>query len=182
MSIRKMRAAGARVREAARWQAMIVRLLIQIEDIDTRTKKRIERINEKKNSRIENLKRRVSEYAAKVLGYFEDERAKREEPPRTISTHAGKCEWYPGVDSIDDFDSEAAIAELRKRGIEDALRPKIELNKEYLLEHPELVEEIPGIRIIKRPKRVLRFEDSDARVELTKGSDLWTIVFPREKK
>ena len=184
MSARQALSISVRLRKAVSRQFAIAKLFIQMETIETRAKTRIKKINEDKTARLDVLKRRVQQYIGPVLHFFETERGNlaSNETGTVAKTEGGKCEWYPGANSIEVHDESAAIAVLKSLGFKDALRIKTELNKEYLLEHPEIVEKVSGIEIVQKPKRVFSFEGTKVRAEISDDTGQWVIVFPKKKQ
>jgi phage host-nuclease inhibitor protein Gam len=165
-------------------QFAIARLLAQIERIEADTKLRIERIKEGKEKRVSALEEKIVRRAETLFAFYERNRdgLRASSTGSAAKTDAGECEWYPGAHSIEVLNEDAAIDALVKLKREDALRRKVELNKEFLLENPWLVAKVPGIRIVRHPKRILRFPETKARVELSDDEPVMEIVFPKKKK
>lgn len=184
MNVRQIVTKVRGLTRAVQSQFMVAKLLVRMEVISMRAKVRKARIDEETEATLKELRTKIE---PRVRTLFDFYASQRDELPASSTgtiakTPAGECEWYPGAESIEVTDEEAAIAFLETMGEEKAIRRKVELNKEYLLEHSELIATIPGIRKVKKPKRILRFGDTKVRVELPEESGTMEIVFPKKKK
>lgn len=169
---------------AVQSQYALAKLLVRMEVISARAKARKMRIDQETEEALKELRAKIEPRAQKLFEFY---RAQRDVLPASASgsiakTDAGACEWYPGADSIEVTDEKVAIEFLEQIGEKEALRRKVELNKEYLLEHRELIPSIPGIRLAQKPKQILRFGDTKVRIELPDESGTMEIVFPRKKQ
>lgn len=175
------------VKRAILRQRSAERILMQIEKIEANALLRVARITEDKEKRIAKLKVRAVRFADLLLEFFEKNRmVLPQNSSRTaVETDAGSFEWYPGADSIEVTDEVRAIDELKAIGHAEAVRVREELDKNFLLEHPEIVKRVRGIAIVQHPKSIMRFPDTKARLELpkpSKGQALWEIITPKKKK
>jgi len=184
MNVRQMVTKVRGLTRAVQSQYVVAKLLVRVEMVTARAKARKARIDEETEVVLKELRAKIEPRVRTLFDFYASQRAELlASSSGTVSkTPAGECEWYPGADSIEVIDEAAAIAFLEKMEEEKALRRKVELNKEYLLEHPELIPTIPGIRKVKKPKRILRFGDTRVRVELPDESGTMEIVFPKKKK
>ena len=66
---------------------------------------------------------------------------------KTALFPAGEVQWRVRPPSVRITGSEAVMDALRRRGLERYLRVKEEINKEAILNEPEAVAKVPGIRI-----------------------------------
>lgn len=184
MNVRTMVSKVRGLSRAMQSQYALAKLLVRMELLSARAKARKARIDTETEEALKELRAKIEPRARTLFEFY---RAQREALPASASgtiarTEAGVCEWYPGADSIEVTDEMAAIAFLEKMEEEVALRRRVELNKEYLLEHQELIPSIPGIRLVQKPKRILRFTDTKARIEVPEESGTMEIVFPKKKQ
>lgn len=165
---------------AVRKQFAIARALRAIALTEADAKAAIERINVRKASRLAALQARVVRYSRELVDFFRRHRTELTQGARAI-LEGGSCTWSPGSLRVEVIDEEAAIKWLEKHD-KKALRRKVEINKEYLHDHPDLVKKAPGLKWNLSPKEVLVFTDIPTRVEHDTENDAFSIVVPKEKK
>ena len=183
MNVRQMVSKVRGLTRAVQSQYMVAKLLARMEMVTARASVRKTRIDEETEAALKELRAKIEPRARMLFAFYDSQRGDlpASSTGTIAKTPAGECEWYPGADSIEVFDEKAAIAFLEQKGEEGAIRRKVELNKEHLLANKQLVAAIPGIRIAKEPKLILRTEGTKARIELS-AEGVIGIVFPKKKK
>ena len=74
---------------------------------------------------------------------------------KTAMLPTGEVKWRVTPPSVSVRGAEAVMALLRQRGLERFIRVKTEVNKEAILNEPDVAAEVPGICILQREEFVI---------------------------
>jgi phage host-nuclease inhibitor protein Gam len=173
--------------QATKRQLRLRELLQKYENLELQRRARMAAIEDKFVTPIEKIKAQIEKLVRPFITYVESHRTVLSggtPDASKVRLEGGSFEWSPGKDFVDIFDEKKAlesILELEKAH-PDIVRRSVEINKQYLHDHPELIKQLKGVRWSKRPAHVLRFDDTNPRIEHSENEDSITIVIPKQKK
>ena len=162
-------------------------LVREYEHQELRRKEEHDAIETAYASRLTKLKGAIEKLTREIIDYAERHRTALSggKDVSKVRLDTGSLEWSPGKPFVEVFDADTALASilrLEKKGHPDIVRRTVEINKQYLHDHPELLKKIRGVRWSRRPAHILRFEDTQPRIEHSPDDDSVSITFPKQKK
>lgn len=178
--------------QVATYQRNIGRAIGSIQNIEQTLQERVEEL-------AEEAKEKIAQYQATILAMGKAIRAFAEQnredltddgTRKTVTVpHAGAFRWYttPPAVQIAKEDIEAVIARIKKLGLNDPdgtnfIRIKEELDKDAMLQKPDVAQEIEGVSIGRKEKfAILPPGEHDTRVECSLESNRWKLVSTKKE-
>lgn len=135
----------------------IHQIQIEVEKLEAQAKKEIGEYETRIESVKKNLKEGTKSFneeiqllAGHVYAFASSHRKEllEEAGKKTVDLSTGdKFRWYLPKSSVSFEDEEEAVRELENKGLAEAVRIVKEVNKEYLLKHPEIVDTLETIAL-----------------------------------
>jgi phage host-nuclease inhibitor protein Gam len=168
--------------QAATYQRNIGRALGAIQHIEQALQERVDELAKEAEEKVVQHQASIVAMGKAVRAFAEAHRQELTDGGARKSVtvpNAGSFRWYttPPAIQVAKEEVEAVIERIKTLGFTEFIRTKEELNKEAMLEKPDVAREIAGVSISKKEKfAILAPGDSEMRLECSLESNRWKLV------